>query len=146
MIILKPFWFFLTDKFVSSLLPNHSDVSISKKDVSNRFRLSEEEITYVVLLMYHNDYGGGSLSCFATLKSLLHSLKLMRLTRCIQLQLVITLIVFIFSHLVCTGVLTTRDVDSWWLSIPGAGVFMKNFSNGKYVIVSSNLASFLAQA
>lgn len=83
MIILKPFWFFLTDKFVSSLLPNHSDVSISKKDVSNRFRLSEEEITYVVLLMYHNDYGGGSLSCFATLKSLLHSLKLMRLTPCI---------------------------------------------------------------
>ena len=83
MIILKPFWFFLTDKFVSSLLPNHSDVSISKKDVSNRFRLSEEEITYVVLLMYHNDYGGGSLSCFATLKSLLHSLRLMRLTPCI---------------------------------------------------------------
>lgn len=87
MIILKPFWFFLTDKFVSSLLPNHSDVSISKKDVSNRFRLSEEEITYVVLLMYHNDYGGGSLSCFATLKSLLHSLKLMRLTPCIYSSL-----------------------------------------------------------
>ena len=64
----------------------------------------------------------------------------------LYLQLIITLIVFIFSHLVSTGVLTTRDVDSWWLSIPGAGVFMKNFSNGKYVIVSSNLASFLAQA
>lgn len=71
------------DKFVSSLLPNHSDVSISKKDVSNRFRLSEEEIT----------------------------------------------------HLVCTGVLTTRDVDSWWLSIPGAGVFMKNFSNGRKALI-----------
>jgi len=32
--------------------------------------------------------------------------------------------------MVSTGVLTTRDVGSWWLSIPGAGVFMKNFSNG----------------
>ena len=36
-----------------------------------------------------------------------------------------------FSQLVNTGVLTTRDVGSWWLSVPGAGIFMKNFSNGK---------------
>lgn len=40
-------------------------------------------------------------------------------------------VVHVFSQLVNTGVLTTRDVGSWWLSIPGAGVFMKNFSNGK---------------
>ena len=36
-----------------------------------------------------------------------------------------------FSQLVNTGVLTTRDIGSWWLSVPGAGIFMKNFSNGK---------------
>ena len=37
----------------------------------------------------------------------------------------------IYRQLVNTGILTTRDVGSWWLSIPGAGIFMKNFSNGK---------------
>ncbi|XP_015762565.1 PREDICTED: serine/threonine-protein kinase 19-like isoform X2 [Acropora digitifera] len=39
------------------------------------------------------------------------------------------------THLVNTGVLTARDVGSWWLSIPGAGVFMKNFSNGRKALV-----------
>lgn len=71
------------DKFVSDVLPNHTDVSISKKDASIKFKLNEEEIT----------------------------------------------------HLVNTGVLTTRDVGSWWLSIPGAGVFMKNFSNGRKALI-----------
>ena len=28
------------------------------------------------------------------------------------------------------GVLAVRDVGSWWLSIPGVGVFMKNFTKG----------------
>ena len=37
----------------------------------------------------------------------------------------------IYRQLVNIGILTTRDVGSWWLSIPGAGIFMKNFSNGK---------------
>jgi len=71
------------DKFVSDVLPNHTDVSISKKDASSKFKLSEEELT----------------------------------------------------HMVSTGVLTTRDVGSWWLSIPGAGVFMKNFSNGRKALI-----------
>ena len=47
------------------------------------------------------------------------------------------LVDFCCSHLVNTGVLTTRDVGSWWLSIPGAGVFMKNFSNGRYFNLST---------
>ena len=36
-------------------------------------------------------------------------------------------------QLVNIGVLTTRDVGSWWLSIPGAGAFMKSFSNGNLI-------------
>ena len=42
---------------------------------------------------------------------------------------------FVFSQLVNTGVLTTRDIGSWWLSVPGAGIFMKNFSNGKATLL-----------
>ncbi|KAL9956715.1 hypothetical protein ACROYT_G038236 [Oculina patagonica] len=71
------------DKFVRDVLPNHIDVSISKKVAAGKYKLSEEEIT----------------------------------------------------HLVNTGVLTTRDIGSWWLSIPGAGVFMKNFTNGRTALI-----------
>ncbi|XP_020628815.1 serine/threonine-protein kinase 19-like isoform X2 [Orbicella faveolata] len=39
------------------------------------------------------------------------------------------------TQLVNTGVLTTRDIGSWWLSIPGAGIFMKNFSNGRKALI-----------
>lgn len=39
------------------------------------------------------------------------------------------------TQLVNTGILTTRDIGSWWLSIPGAGVFMKNFSNGRKALI-----------
>ncbi|XP_068671844.1 inactive serine/threonine-protein kinase 19-like [Montipora foliosa] len=71
------------DKFVGNVLPYHTNVSISKRDASVKFKLSEEEIT----------------------------------------------------HLVNSGILTTRDVGSWWLSIPGAGVFMRNFSNGRKALI-----------
>ena len=29
------------------------------------------------------------------------------------------------------GLLQCRDVGSWWLGIPGAGVFMKHFTKGR---------------
>jgi len=34
-------------------------------------------------------------------------------------------------HLVKACVLTVRDVDSWWLSIPRAGVFVKTLMYGR---------------
>lgn len=71
------------DKFANDVLPNHADVSISKIDITGKFKLSEEQITQLVNI----------------------------------------------------GVLTTRDVGSWWLSIPGAGIFMKNFSNGRKALI-----------
>ncbi|XP_071496385.1 inactive serine/threonine-protein kinase 19-like [Diadema antillarum] len=39
------------------------------------------------------------------------------------------------GQLVNAGLLTARDVGSWWLSIPGAGVFMKNFSKGREAVL-----------
>lgn len=35
------------------------------------------------------------------------------------------------TQLVHAGLLTVRDVGSWWLSIPGAGIFMKSFTKGR---------------
>ena len=46
----------------------------------------------------------------------------------------VVVVVIFFSQLVNIGVLTTRDIGSWWLSVPGAGIFMKNFSNGTSTI------------
>ena len=40
------------------------------------------------------------------------------------------------TSLVNAGVLTVRDVGSWWLAIPGAGIFMKNFIRGRKAIVT----------
>ena len=37
----------LSEKFINIVLPSHTDVSISKKDALVKFKLSEEEITYV---------------------------------------------------------------------------------------------------
>ena len=37
----------LSEKFINNVLPSHTDVSISKKDALVKFKLSEEEITYV---------------------------------------------------------------------------------------------------
>ncbi|XP_028395258.1 serine/threonine-protein kinase 19-like [Dendronephthya gigantea] len=37
--------------------------------------------------------------------------------------------------LVNSGLLQCRDVGSWWLGIPGAGVFMKNFTRGRQTIL-----------
>ena len=37
----------VVDKFTNDVLPNHADVSISKIDITGKFKLSEEEITYV---------------------------------------------------------------------------------------------------
>ena len=39
--------FLSLDKFVNDVLPNHTDVSISKKDASAKFKFCEEELTYV---------------------------------------------------------------------------------------------------
>ena len=33
--------------FANDVLPNHADISISKIDITEKFKLSEEEITYV---------------------------------------------------------------------------------------------------
>ena len=33
------------------------------------------------------------------------------------------------------GLLQCRDVGSWWLGIPGAGVFMKHFTKGRQGIL-----------
>ena len=38
--------------------------------------------------------------------------------------------------LVNAGVLTVRDVGSWWLAIPGAGLFVKNFLKGRKAVLS----------
>ena len=39
--------FYFLDKFVKDVLPNHIDVSISKTVAAGKYKLSEEEITYV---------------------------------------------------------------------------------------------------
>ena len=33
--------------FANDVLPNHADISISKIDITEKFKLSEKEITYV---------------------------------------------------------------------------------------------------
>ena len=33
------------------------------------------------------------------------------------------------------GLLQCRDVGSWWLGIPGAGVFMRHFTKGRQKIL-----------
>ena len=43
--------FFHVDKFVNDVLPNHTDVSISRKDASSKYKLTEEEITYVHFIL-----------------------------------------------------------------------------------------------
>ncbi|XP_067673643.1 inactive serine/threonine-protein kinase 19-like [Haliotis asinina] len=40
------------------------------------------------------------------------------------------------TQLVKSSVLTVRDVGSWWLSIPNAGVFMKNFMRGRKALLT----------
>ncbi len=40
-----------------------------------------------------------------------------------------------FRVLVNSGLLQCRDVGSWWLGIPGAGVFMKHFTKGRQNIL-----------
>ena len=37
----------VVDMFANDVLPNHADISISKIDITEKFKLSEEEITYV---------------------------------------------------------------------------------------------------
>ncbi|XP_060696198.1 inactive serine/threonine-protein kinase 19-like isoform X2 [Hemiscyllium ocellatum] len=39
------------------------------------------------------------------------------------------------TQLVNAGVLTVRDVGSWWLAIPGAGRFVKYFVNGRKAVL-----------
>ena len=43
------------------------------------------------------------------------------------------------SRLVNVGVLTVRDVGTWWMAIPAAGVFMKSFSQGPIILTTINL-------
>ena len=39
------------------------------------------------------------------------------------------------SQLVKASVLTVRDVGSWWVAIPCAGVFMKTFIRGRKAVL-----------
>ena len=41
------------DKFVNDVLPSHIDVSISKTVAAGKYKLSEEEITYVNIITGH---------------------------------------------------------------------------------------------
>ena len=41
------------DKFVNDVLPSHIDVSISKTVAAGKYKLSEEEITYVNIIKGH---------------------------------------------------------------------------------------------
>lgn len=40
------------------------------------------------------------------------------------------------TGLINAGVLTVRDVGSWWLAIPGAGIFMRYFIKGRKAIIA----------
>ena len=50
-------------------------------------------------------------------------------------MLLVLLIIYAFSVLVNNGLLQCRDIGSWWLGIPGAGVFMKHFTKGRQTIL-----------
>jgi hypothetical protein len=39
-------------------------------------------------------------------------------------------------QLVKAGVLTVRDVGSWWLAIPSAGLYMKSFNRGRKAVLT----------
>ena len=43
---------------------------------------------------------------------------------------------YVCRQLVKASVLTVRDVGSWWLSIPNAGIFMKSFSRGRKAVIT----------
>ena len=50
-IVLKFDFIYFLDKFVNDVLPSHIDVSISKTVAAGKYKLSEEEITYVIIYM-----------------------------------------------------------------------------------------------
>ncbi|XP_070580801.1 inactive serine/threonine-protein kinase 19-like isoform X2 [Ptychodera flava] len=39
------------------------------------------------------------------------------------------------TQLVNAGLLTVRDIGSWWMAIPGAGIFMKSFTKGRETLL-----------
>ena len=43
---------------------------------------------------------------------------------------------FNFSQLVKASVLTVRDVGSWWIAIPCAGIYMKSFIRGRKAMLT----------
>ena len=45
-------------------------------------------------------------------------------------------IIFCYSQLVKASVLTVRDVGSWWLAIPCAGIYMKSFIRGRKAMLT----------
>lgn len=47
---IKLSFIFFLDKFVNDVLPSHIDVSISRTVAAGKYKLSEEEITYVLNL------------------------------------------------------------------------------------------------
>jgi len=67
------------DKFINSVIPQCSDISINRDTLLTQYHFKEEEIT--------------------------------DLMKC--------------------GMLTLREVGSWWLAIPGAGEFMKSYVRGR---------------
>ena len=48
----------------------------------------------------------------------------------------IYVVFYVFSQLVKACVLTVRDVGSWWIAIPSAGVFMKSFIRGRKAVLT----------
>ncbi|XP_019641995.1 PREDICTED: uncharacterized protein LOC109483423 [Branchiostoma belcheri] len=48
-----------------------------------------------------------------------------------------TLCCYFPRQLVNAGVLTVRDLGSWWLAIPGAGLFVKLFTKGRKAVLAS---------
>lgn len=43
------------------------------------------------------------------------------------------------------GVLTIRDVGSWWLAVPGAGLFVKSFLAGRKYLLNAIKKSKMQQ-
>ncbi len=56
---------------------------------------------------------------------------------CIYLHFLFSLVAY--RHLLRGGALNVRDVGSWWLAIPGAGLFMKHFVKGKTALALNSI-------
>jgi len=71
------------EKFINTVIPQCTDISLTRETLLNQFNFKEEEIT----------------------------------------------------DLMKAGLLTLREVGSWWLAIPGAGEFMKSYVRGRKAVL-----------